>query len=451
MRTSLVALLLACMFALSASGDDLTDDFSSAEFKGRLAERGAWSFENNTATCSADPKLYKQFKNHGPILRWPREFTDGTIEFEIKAAKCQRVVFTLNGDGHIFRVVLIDATPQSPTGASNAQSRVLAWATKSSKQNKGDAIKPKGLPDLAAIDGEWTKVKLRVSDDRASLVIGDFQTQIEHVALRRDKNMITLSFAYWSLAVRAVRFSQDAGEATETIREMSAKVGDHKLRYLLQIPTGQEPKDGWPLLLFLHGYGECGDDIEKVKTHGPPKLISRFDELAVCVIVSPQCPRDSWWRVAALKKLVDEVVSDRRDIDQSRLYVTGLSMGGYGTWSLISHYADYFAAAIPICGGGDPFRLPKNRPPIKKGILNEFKPDCLKQASDLPLWTFHGTDDGSVPIVETERLIGLLKESGSKARFTVYEGAGHVEAWEKAYSDPDVWKWLFSQTRSPAR
>ena len=238
----------------------------------------------------------------------------------------------------------------------------------------------------------------------------------------------------------------DVYQAEESNRTMKKTVAGHNLHYLLQTPAGEKPAAGWPLLLFLHGYGECGENIEMVKKHGPPKLIAKFDSLAGCVIVSPQCPRDSWWRVDALKALVEEVSEDRGDIDQHRLYVTGLSMGGYGIWSFISHYPDYFTAAIPICGGGDPFRLPDNRSPVKAGIENEFDPDGLKRAKDLPIWTFHGTKDDSVPIVETQMLVDVLKDAGSsKVKFTAYDGAGHVEAWERAYEDPKVWQWLFSQ------
>jgi predicted peptidase len=234
----------------------------------------------------------------------------------------------------------------------------------------------------------------------------------------------------------------------EEVREMKETVAGQELRYLLQTPVGHRPESGWPLLLFLHGYGECGNDIEKVRKHGPPKLIGSADFLAECVIVSPQCPDDSWWRVDTLKALVEEVTRERSDIDCQRLYVTGLSMGGYGIWSFISRYPDYFAAAIPICGGGDPFRLPANRPPEKIGIRNEFDPEGLKRASNLPVWAFHGTDDSSVPIVETKMLVDVLKGAGAEqVRFTAIEGAGHVEAWEQAYEDPEVWRWLFSQRK----
>ena len=237
--------------------------------------------------------------------------------------------------------------------------------------------------------------------------------------------------------------------AAETRREMKQEVAGHRLGYLLQTPTGEEPKEGWPLLLFLHGYGECGHDIERVKKHGPPKLIGTFNELASCVIVSPQCPRNSWWRVDALRVLVDEVIAAQGNIDRRRLYVTGLSMGGYGIWSFLSRYPGYFSAAIPICGGGNPFRLPANRPPVKAGIVNEFSPAGLKRAKSLPVWTFHGTRDRSVPVGETTRLVRILKDAGSeRVRFTRYADAGHVAGWKKTYQNPDVWKWLFSQ-RSP--
>ena len=255
------------------------------------------------------------------------------------------------------------------------------------------------------------------------------------------------------LILAAILIGATGLQAAEGIQLMNKKVGDQRLQYLLQTPAKDmgKPESGWPLLLFLHGYGECGNDIRKVKKHGPPKLTGQFDSLANCVIVSPQCPRNSWWRVETLKALVEEAITRHGEIDRNRLYVTGLSMGGYGIWSFISHYPNFFAAAIPICGGGDPFHLPANRPPIKRGIKNEFKPEGLKKARDLPLWSFHGTKDRSVPIKETEMLIALLRGAGStQARFTSYSGAGHVAAWQKAYNNPKLWDWLFAKHRPPS-
>ena len=116
-----VRFLLASLFISTQAvlAGDFVDDFAGAQLEGRLAERGDWKFENGIASCVADPNLYKQFKNHGPILKWPREFNDATIELEMKATDCQRVVFTLNGEGHIFRVALADETPDAPAGTSD--------------------------------------------------------------------------------------------------------------------------------------------------------------------------------------------------------------------------------------------------------------------------------------------------------------------------------------------
>ena len=241
-------------------------------------------------------------------------------------------------------------------------------------------------------------------------------------------------------------------EAEESRGVMRQSVAGHRLNYLLHTPMGDKPQAGWPLMLFLHGYGECGSNLEKVKKHGPPKLVGTTDALQGCVLVSPQCPRDSWWRVEALYALMEEVIESRGDIDRRRLYVTGLSMGGYGIWSFISRHPSYLAAVIPICGGGDPLRLPANRPPVKMGIKNEFDPAGLKRARNLPVWTFHGSKDRSVPIGETEMLVRSLRAAGARqVRFTVYPQAGHVAAWQRAYRNPAVWEWLFAQRAVPPR
>jgi hypothetical protein len=186
---------------------EFVDDFRDAKLEGRQAERGKWRFHNGIANCVADPVLYRKYKNHGPILKWPREFDDATIEFEMKAEDCQRVVFTLNGDGHIFRVTLADERPNATAGKSKVPTRVIAWATKSSKQNKGDTIKPERMPDLPAVNGRWVRMQLKVEGKRATLTIGDFQTEIEHAALGRDRNMVMLTFAHGELSVRKFRMT----------------------------------------------------------------------------------------------------------------------------------------------------------------------------------------------------------------------------------------------------
>ena len=204
------------LIASVAAGEEYVDDFRSAKHEGRLAERGAWQFRDGIASCASDPDLYKQFKNHGPILKWPREFNDATIEFEMKAEDCQRVVFTLNGDGHVFRVTLADERPNAPAGKSKVPTRIISWATKSSKQNKGDTIKPEHMPDLPAVNGRWVPVQLTVTGNRAMLSIGDFQSKISHAALGRGKNMVMLTFAHGELSVRNFRMSSSSKSAVET-------------------------------------------------------------------------------------------------------------------------------------------------------------------------------------------------------------------------------------------
>ena len=203
------------LIASVAAGDEYVDDFRSAKREGRLAERGAWQFRDGIASCVADLDLYKQFKNHGPILKWPREFNDAKIEFEMKAEDCQRVVFTLNGDGHVFRVTLADERPDAPAGKSKVPTRIIAWATKSSKQNKGDTIKPEHMPDLPAVNGRWVPVQLTVTGNRAMLSIGDFQSEISHAALERGKNMVMLTFAHGELSVRNFRVNSSGKSAVE--------------------------------------------------------------------------------------------------------------------------------------------------------------------------------------------------------------------------------------------
>ena len=159
---------------------------------------------------------------------------------------------------------------------------------------------------------------------------------------------------------------------------------------------------------------------------------------------------NSWWRVAALKALVDELIDERSDIDPHRLYITGLSMGGYGTWSFLSNYPDYFAAALPICGGGNPLELSDNPSIDETGIVNEFLPDGLLRAKATPIWTFHGSDDQTVRIEETSRLVDRLKQaSAPNVKFTSLKDVDHVRAWQIAYTDPKVWEWLFKQRKHP--
>ena len=200
-----------------------------------------------------------------------------------------------------------------------------------------------------------------------------------------------------------------------------------EMKYLLYLPPAYDSsEEKWPLLLFLHGAGERGDDLELVKVHGPPKMIAQGKDFPF-VVVSPQCPKDEWWSIDALHDLLNEIVETHR-IDTARIYGTGLSMGGYATWGLACTYPERFAAVVPICGGGDPEKAP---------LMKE-----------IPTWVFHGAKDEAVPLQQSQEMVDALKAAGSDVRFTVYPEGGHVEAWQNAYDDPDLWEWLAKQRRT---
>lgn len=206
------------------------------------------------------------------------------------------------------------------------------------------------------------------------------------------------------------------------------------VNYLLYIPEEYPAsRKQWPLILFLHGAGECGDNLDLLKKNGPPMLIAKQNRTFPFVIASPQCPRGNMWanedQIASLDALLDDLVSRYR-IDKDRIYVTGLSRGGFGTWRLATTYPDRFAAIAPICGGEDP----------EKASL----------IAHLPIWVFHGAKDKAVPIEKSRQMVAELEKCGGNVKFTVYPDAGH-DAWTEAYNNPDLYKWFLQHTRAKNR
>ena len=227
---------------------------------------------------------------------------------------------------------------------------------------------------------------------------------------------------------------------------MQVAAGAHrpmKLDHLLHVPGGTAPAAGWPLVLFLHGAGERGSDVWRVAAQGPPVRLATDLRLRGAVVISPQCPGDWWWDSVTLKQLLDEVLASEQ-VDRSRLYITGLSMGGYGTWHMLTTYPGLFAAAVPICGGGDPNRY--KTAGAKDWIPVTFHESRLVRVRTVPIWTFHGAQDRAVPLAESERLVRKLKALGSPVRFTIYPKAGH-DSWSATYANPAMWEWMFSQRR----
>lgn len=200
------------------------------------------------------------------------------------------------------------------------------------------------------------------------------------------------------------------------------------LGYLLYVPEGYEASErAWPLLLFLHGAGSRGTELDSVKIDGPPRMIEEGHAFP-CLVVSPQCPAGEYWSAAALVALLDEVIETHR-VDQDRVYVTGLSMGGYGTWRLAAAIPERLAAIVPICGGGNP--------------------ETAARIKHIPAWVFHGAKDQVVDLAKSAEMVNALYAAGAEARFTVYPDTDHVDAWRKAYADEVLWSWLMAQQRRP--
>lgn len=198
------------------------------------------------------------------------------------------------------------------------------------------------------------------------------------------------------------------------------------LRYLVQRPRAYADKGPpLPLIVFLHGSGERGSDINLVKTWGPPAIAGKNPDFPF-IVVSPQLAAGEQWHALALKGMLDEVLA-RNNVDRQRVYLTGLSLGGYGAWDLATRYPDYFAAVAPICGGG-----------IVRGV------GSMRQ---IPTWVFHGKKDTAVPEEESARMVAGLQAAGGNVRYTMLPEAGHIDAWVHAYDKAGLFDWFLQQRR----
>lgn len=196
--------------------------------------------------------------------------------------------------------------------------------------------------------------------------------------------------------------------------------------YLLSLPAGYAAsRRRWPLLIFLHGRGERGQDLNLVKVHGPPKLIAEGREFPF-IVVSPQCPsREYWWDYGRLDAFVTSIMNRLR-VDADRVYLTGLSMGGFATWALAQSAPERYAAIAPICGGGETRLAVRLR--------------------DLPVWAFHGGKDLTIPVDRTREMIKAIRKAGGSPRLTIYPKAGH-DSWTRTYANPKFYAWLLSHRR----
>ncbi len=239
----------------------------------------------------------------------------------------------------------------------------------------------------------------------------------------------------------------EEGDPLGRIFEPRDFVGTSKvpLKYRLLKPLDYRPGKKYPLILFLHGAGERGDDNLVTLKHAAKDFadIERRKKYP-CYVVVPQCPKEQKWSdvdwskasseqpktasqsLQSAKELIDEMV-ETAGVDKNKIYITGLSMGGYGTWDAIARYEGFFAAAAPVCGGGDP------------KMVGKF--------ARLPIWCFHGEADPVVKVLRSREMIDALKTIGSPVKYTEYPGVNH-DSWTATYANPDFYQWLFSQQKN---
>jgi len=208
-----------------------------------------------------------------------------------------------------------------------------------------------------------------------------------------------------------------------------------QVNYLLFLPKGYDAKGEkrWPLMLFLHGAGERGTNLWKVTTHGPPKNVATQPDFPF-ILVSPQCPEHQLWSRDVLLGLLDDIIAAYA-VDTNRVYLTGISMGGYGTWDLGMTHPERFAAIVPICGGGELIT-----------VIMSIR-DKGQALRSLGVWAFHGGKDPIVPLAESQRMVDVAKKLGVQdVKLTVIPDASH-DCWTEAYKTPELYDWLLKHER----
>lgn len=259
------------------------------------------------------------------------------------------------------------------------------------------------------------------------------------------------------LGIIAIGLASTAAAQMEHVARYEARVYEDatggRLSYRLFRPESYDASRRYPLVVYLHGAGGRGADNLKQLTGGnawathlfsSPEVQQRHPSFVLVPQINPRAVSDGWGgfvgRPPAGTEFLSEPAEEPIDrliglidslgaefsLDSQRIYVTGQSMGGYGTWAVITRYPDRFAAAVPICGGGDPSAA------ARIGI---------------PVWAFHGADDKTVPVEQSRSMVNALKAAGAKPRYTEYPGVGH-NSYEKTFSDPELVEWLFSH-RAP--
>ena len=433
-----VALLAAGGLASAADkpegGIDLFDGKSLAGWEHFLVKpdvkmADVWSVRDGLLVCKGEPmgylatkKAYTSFRlivewrwapgkkagNSGVLMRiaGKPQALPKCVEAQLKAGSA--------GDIYGFHGFAVKGDAGRAISAQNKFVGKLSGVRKI----KGNEKKP----------GEWNRYDITLrGGDLTVIVNGEKVNEARGLDVVAGK--IGLQSEGGEVHFRTVRLTPLAAQVQAAV-DVTLGEGDSAkkatVHYWISLPEEYRKQAKCPLLIFLHGMGERGDDLNRVLRHGPPKNV-KDGNTTPFIIVSPQCPKTEWWRVDKLGKLLDHLLATTK-ADPQRVYLTGLSMGGFGTWAWTAQEPGRFAAAVPICGGGDPKTAAK--------------------LVDLPIWVFHGGKDRIVPLARSKAMVDAIQAAGGKkVKLTVYPDAGH-DSWTKTYDNPDLYKWLL-QHRLP--
>lgn len=239
-------------------------------------------------------------------------------------------------------------------------------------------------------------------------------------------NVLVIAALLGGCVTTKTNVTTKADAATGFINKVMT-VGGKELAYNVYVPREYDVKKRWPLVVFLHGRGERGSDGLLQTDVGIGHAIRKNSERFPCIVAMPQCPGDSGWNER--DDIIDETVARglaEYNIDRSRIYLTGLSMGGYGTWSYGAAHPDVFAALIPICGGGKTTDAPA--------------------LAKVPIRVFHGGADAIVKPEASRAMVEAIKQAGGNIQYTEFADVGH-NSWDKTYGDADVIAWLLAQKK----
>ena len=224
-------------------------------------------------------------------------------------------------------------------------------------------------------------------------------------------------------------------------------------KYQVFVPSDWNKKVKWPVILFLHGYGEEGDDGLVQTEVGLATAIREHVERFPTVVVIPQCRKKDWWTSPAMEaqalKALDQSMKEFNG-DNNRIYLTGLSMGGFGSWGIAAEHPGKFAAIVPICGGVHSSHAAEI--PNYRNVDDSADPYAAtaQKIGKTPVWVFHGEADPVVPVTESRQMVAALKAAGGNVRYTEYPGVKH-ESWNNAYAEPGLMPWLLAQKLAAAK